>query len=686
MTAALPLRAFGPLLLPAAITNRGLLFAASTTFSALLALYLAFWFQLELPSWAATTVMIVAQPVPGQVVGKGFYRAIGTVTGAIAAVVLTGLFAQMPELFVAGMALWIAGCTYVSVLLRGFRSYGAVLAGYTAAIVAFGTGGDPSAVFDVAVARSSAILLGILCAASVAALLIPGTARTDLMARLRAALDAAFELADDVAAGRSGRATRRRIVREIAAVEALSDAAQAEALDFRRRIGSVGAAMSELFSILSALRAIEEHVARLDPDRRELHLAWLRARLAPEIARLRARRRALDGEAPVGSAITGETTIRAARETPTETDADRVTRAVLEQRASDVVTSLDRTFEAYGAIAGRNRSALRGRIVHHRDPAQARRNALRAFLAVALAGTFWIASAWPAGSGFVANVGIICSLFAAQDRPSAAGMFFLKGILVALPLAFLWRFFILPWGEGYSFLVFALAPPVTLGALAFVNPPTARIATSFNVYFLSLISPTNEMSYDPAGFIDSAVATLVGVGIGVMMFRLVLPTDPVQLARRILDRIRRDIAVMAVRPGRAERQGFETLVYDRLARIFALSSDETLLSSGVAALSVALEIDRLKGESLGAADRRAVDDVVAGVARALRDEPSPDLGDDLERVGARLSAPATGDTAPGDPAAEAPGARLRAAAALGMIADARLEHPIVFGRDKDRET
>jgi uncharacterized membrane protein YccC len=670
MTAALPLRAFGPFIVPAAITDRGLLFAVSTAFSALLALYLAFWFQLESPSWAATTVMIVAQPVPGQVVGKGFYRAIGTVTGAVAAVVLTGLFAQMPELFIAGMAAWIAGCTYVSILLRGFRSYGAVLAGYTAAIVAFGTGGQPSMVFDVAVARSSAILLGILCAASVSALLIPGTARADLMVRLRAALDAAVELANDVAAGRTGRETRRRIVREIAAVEGLSDAAQAEALDFRRRMGSVAVALGELFSILSALRAIEEHVGRIDPDWRELHLAWLRARLAPDLAAFDARRAAVTGEpSPATNAPAPET----AGASPPAIDSDRITRTVLEQRAADVVIALNQALEAYGAIAGRNRSALRGRIVHHRDPAQARRNALRAFLAVALAGAFWIASAWPAGAGFVANVGIICSLFAAQDRPSAAGTFFLKGILVALPLAFLWRFFILPWGEGYSFLVFVLAPPIILGALAFVNPGTARIATSFNVYFLSLVGPTNEMSYDPAGFIDSAGATLVGIGIGIMMFSLVLPTDPMRLARRILDRIRRDIAAVATRPGRAERHGFETLVYDRLTRIFALSADETLLAGGVAALGVALEIDRLKGEPLAGEDRRAVDGVIARIAGALRDEPAPGLDRELDEVRSHLMSGPSGT--------EDAGTRLRAAAALGMIADARADHPALFGRE-----
>jgi len=46
------------------------------------------------------------------------------------------LFAQAPVLFLIGLALWMALCTGASTLLRGFRSYGAVLAGYTVALIA----------------------------------------------------------------------------------------------------------------------------------------------------------------------------------------------------------------------------------------------------------------------------------------------------------------------------------------------------------------------------------------------------------------------------------------------------------------------------------------------------------------------------------------------------------------------
>jgi len=53
------------------------IFATKTTISALLALLIAFTFDLDQPKWAALTVFIVAQPQSGLVLAKSFYRIIG---------------------------------------------------------------------------------------------------------------------------------------------------------------------------------------------------------------------------------------------------------------------------------------------------------------------------------------------------------------------------------------------------------------------------------------------------------------------------------------------------------------------------------------------------------------------------------------------------------------------------------
>ena len=71
----------------------------------MLALYLAYAFQLDDPYWACLTVWTVANPTPGLVLSKSLYRVIGTLIGVVFGIILIALFAQTPELFVLGLAL-----------------------------------------------------------------------------------------------------------------------------------------------------------------------------------------------------------------------------------------------------------------------------------------------------------------------------------------------------------------------------------------------------------------------------------------------------------------------------------------------------------------------------------------------------------------------------------------------------
>src|SRR5215831_14612897 len=66
-----------------------LLFGLRLWASVSLALYLAFWLQLDNPYWAGGSAAIVCQPQLGASLRKGWFRMVGTVTGAIAAVVLS---------------------------------------------------------------------------------------------------------------------------------------------------------------------------------------------------------------------------------------------------------------------------------------------------------------------------------------------------------------------------------------------------------------------------------------------------------------------------------------------------------------------------------------------------------------------------------------------------------------------
>src|SRR4029077_3187587 len=139
--------------LPEALATLGppLLFAARLWASVCLALFVAFWLELDNPFWAGTSAAIVCQPQLGASLRKGWFRMIGTVVGATVIVVLTACFPQDRVALLGLLAFWCGLCAFAATVLRNFASYSAALAGYTAAIIAAdnlgATGGASSDVF-----------------------------------------------------------------------------------------------------------------------------------------------------------------------------------------------------------------------------------------------------------------------------------------------------------------------------------------------------------------------------------------------------------------------------------------------------------------------------------------------------------------------------------------------------------
>src|SRR5579862_201878 len=89
-----------------------LLFGVRLWASVCLALFVAFWLQLDDPFWAGTSAAVVCQPQLGAALRKGWFRMIGTVVGAVAIVVLTACFPQDRVAFFALLALWGGVCAF----------------------------------------------------------------------------------------------------------------------------------------------------------------------------------------------------------------------------------------------------------------------------------------------------------------------------------------------------------------------------------------------------------------------------------------------------------------------------------------------------------------------------------------------------------------------------------------------
>jgi hypothetical protein len=150
---------------PLAALGPPLLFAIRLWASVRLALFTAFWLELDSSYWAGGMAAIVCQPRLGASLRKGWFRMIGTIVGALLIVTLTACFPQDRVGYLGSLALFCSLFAFAATVLRNFASYAAALAGTTAAIIAAAnlgaTGGASPDVFLVAINRASDICIAV---------------------------------------------------------------------------------------------------------------------------------------------------------------------------------------------------------------------------------------------------------------------------------------------------------------------------------------------------------------------------------------------------------------------------------------------------------------------------------------------------------------------------------------------
>ncbi|SUE44855.1 FUSC family protein [Roseomonas gilardii] len=493
-----------------------------------IALYAAYALELDSPSSAGMTVLIVASASRGAVLSKSFYRAGGTVVGALASITLVAWFAQAPWLFILGFALWLGLCTFAASLLRYFRSYGAVLAGYTIALIALSAVQDPGNVFHLATARIAVVSLGVLVTAVVFLVTDLGPRRGQIQAgvtRLVAAVAAVTRQAMAGVDASTVRAARSKVAGELSALDQTVEFASVEDTGFGRHADGVRLAVAELFAVLTAsqrtARLLADPALARDP---EVPATWQRltglldrlAMLAPDtpLDALRDDIRAAQAETARAAA--------ACRDLPVLVALERAD-AMLRQLARITDTLVDLRDDTPHA------PALRLRV--YANPVTAARNGARAALAILIAGAFWLISGWSAGGNTLTLIGPICALMATTDSAAAASVGFFKGLAVAIPTGLVVAYALLPMTNSFVLLMVCLLPFLTIALRLSQNPRTMGQATAFQIFFIATISPGNPMTYQLGTALDVAFANLIGGFCAVLAFRVLLPPDPVAEAR-----------------------------------------------------------------------------------------------------------------------------------------------------------
>jgi uncharacterized membrane protein YccC len=580
-----------------------MLFGLRLWASVCLALYVAFWLELENPFWAGTSAAIVCQPQLGASLRKGWYRMIGTSIGAVAIVVLTAWFPQDRAPFLVALALWGAACAFVATLLHNFASYAAALAGYTAAIIAadeLGATGGPNAdaVFLLAVYRASEICIGIVSAGIVLAGTDLGGAQRRLAA-LFAALSAEVagrfigmlalagpELPETLPA-------RRELVRRVIALDPVIDEAKGESSQIRYHSPVLQRAMDGLFAAHAGWRTVAVLLARLpDDEARQEADAVLRS-IPREL------RSAEHGVPPgwiadpVRPRRVCETAVRTLTAVPARTPSLRL----LADQTAKALAGISDALNGLALLVGAPVSPVpRGRGFRLRVPdwLPALVNAGRAFVAIGIVELFWIVTEWPNGALAITFTAISALLLAPQaDRAYAAAMGFIIGIALATIFTAIIAFAVLPGLETFEAFSIAIGLYLIPTGALMAQPWQTAIFAAMILGFVPLLAPENQMSYDTVQFYNGALAIVTGSGVGALSFRLLPPLSPAFRTRRLLALTLRDLPRLAKGRVPWTADDWAGRIYGRLAAL-PDAAEPLQRSQLLAALSVGTEIIQLR--------------------------------------------------------------------------------------------
>jgi uncharacterized membrane protein YccC len=653
-------------------TSRDWLFSVKTFIASMLALYIGLKLELPRPYWAMATVYIVSNPFVGATRSKALYRALGTMIGAAAAVLLVPPFVESPYLFSVVVGLWTATLLYLAISRRGAGSYVFLLAAYTMPLIALPCVLDPSIVFDTAISRTEEIVLGIVCASVVGSVLLPSRLaptiieRTDNWFR-----DAAFYARETLSgrmAGASISACRQRLAATVNGFEfLLSQLAYdhtrpdviARTRELRGRMQILLPIMSSIGDPLAALLGGN----RIAPAGLEALLAetiaWFSAPLptshAPEPMADDLRRR-IAGLQPGPQALA-------------TWDGALLSNALWRLRQ---LVDVWQDCRALRVIIAQETGQWRPRYRHWRlggteqyfDRGMQLFSAGSAMAAIVLSMSVWIASGWNDGAGAITLAAVACCFFAALDEPAPQVFTFFVFTCLAVVLAGLYLFAILPTAHDFPMLVILFAAPfILIGSL--IPRPQYNIATMLTaVNTATFISIQGTYDANFFTFINSNLAGPAGLLFAFVWTRVTRPFGAEFAASRLIRSSWQDVVLSASTRALDDQRNLTARMLDRLMQIIprlAATDDkrhpsvESFRDLRIAfnALDLQRLSRRLAGDELAALD--AVLDGVRGhfqhcLQRRSRQPVPPALEATidvaLDRVAQRGAAVAAADTSP----------------------------------------
>jgi uncharacterized membrane protein YccC len=473
-------------------------FAVRTAPAACLALLVAWLLGLEHPQWSAMTVFAASQPTRMQLFEKSFFRAAGTLAGTVLGVILVVLSGGEHWVLVLGLSAWIGFCVFAGNLIRGFASYGVLLAGFSAAMVALLDTAHPDKVFALGGDSLLTVLTGVVVAAVIGLVFAPRQAKDAVVTRLRGLTASALKL---LAAGQvpaDDADGQRRLLRELAAVEEELDQHGAGSIRARRSVRSLRAIVWSLVDVLIWLRhgdaaSIDAQSRRLLTDAAEKLDA---DGLTPEVVeRLEEAGRRLEQRPTLHAIITR-------------------TSAAVSQRIGITDDEKEPAHSGQGP-----------KVILHRDWIGAQQASMRATGVMLLLGLVWLATGWAAGPLLLLGASVMASIFSTWENPALIMRYVVVGQMFGAAAALACHWLVWPYASSEFEMVLMLMPFMLLGILPLSHRRTMFGAIDYCMALLLLSQPVLPLTGTFGDSLSRVAAVIAGPLIALVAYRYAFPTN-----------------------------------------------------------------------------------------------------------------------------------------------------------------
>lgn len=591
-------------------------YALRNSLAMCLALWVAFVLELDEPYWALTSAAVVSFPTIGGVISKSIGRIFGSLIGAAASVAIAGHCLNDPWLFTLFIAAWIGLCTYISNHYQNNVSYAFALAGYTAAIIAFGTVNvtDTQQIFDIAQARVCEVITGILCG-GLMMMILPSTSDGEALLtslrrmQLRLLEHAAMLWQPEITA--QMRTSHEGVIGQILTMNLLRIQAFWSHYRLRRQNNLLNYLLHQQLRITSVISSLRRMLLNW-PDRP--------ANLMPVLTQLLDELR------------------------DPATDKYRLARLLQQIAPHDPADYRHRAFwlrlrhfcwlylrcnrwlqrlESATAVSDLQPPRVTS-LARHTDSYEAAYNGLRTFLCIVIGCAYWINTQWDAGSAALTLTAISCVLYSSTPSPINSVSTLLKAVLLLSVACFVVKFgLMIQIDDFWVFCAFLFPILVTMQMLKLQNPPYAALWGQLIVFMGSFLTVSNPPSYDYQSFINDNIAKVVGVLLAGLAFQILRPSSDKRKSRRIIRALRRDfIDQLSKRPQQSESQ-FESLIYHRISQLNQSQDQEArtwLLRWGVVLLNCSHIVWQLRDWQTRSDPLSAVRDVCIHCLRGIMTE------------------------------------------------------------------